>query len=101
MAEEASIMWRDPLDELIADLERIVPATAPRTGFDPLTLCMEADRLDREFALERAQQHPRVEAAAPTVSIAPTKPVRRLDPSAPVWNAAADTPDTDPDDSGG
>jgi len=98
-------MWRDPLDELIADLERIVPATTPRTGFDPVTLCMEADRLDREFALERAQQHPRAEAAAPTISIAPAvwpvRPARRRDPSAPVWNDAADTPDTDPDDSGG
>ena len=99
-------MWRDPLDELIADLERIVPAKAPpRSRFDPVTLCMEADRLDRQFALEQAQQHPRAEEPGSTISTAPavwpTKPARRVDPSAPLWDAAADAPDTDPDDSGG
>ena len=95
-------MWRDPLDELIADLDRMILATAPKRGFDPVVLCMEADRLERKFALEQAQQHPRAEVASSTISIAPavwpTKPVRRLDPSAPTWDAAADT-DTDPDDS--
>jgi len=97
-------MWRDPLDELIADLERMIPAKTRTSGFSPTALCMEADRLERKFALEQAQQRPRAEEPPSTISIAPavwpTKPVRRLDPSAP-WDYAADTPDTDPDDSNG
>ena len=28
-------MWRDPLGELIEELERVVPSKAPKRGFDP------------------------------------------------------------------
>jgi hypothetical protein len=28
-------IWRDPLDELVADLERVVPATAPEDFYFP------------------------------------------------------------------
>jgi len=94
-------MWRDPLDELIADLERIVPAKTRTSGFDPVALCMEADRLERGFARERAQQHPRADVPASTTAtvpaVWPAPPTRRLDPSAP-WDY---TGDTDPDDSSG
>ena len=98
-------MWRDPLDEVIADLERIVPPTpAKRTGI-PWDFWEEAERIDREFALEQAQQHPRTEKPPSTISMAPAvwpvRPARRRDPSVPIWDDAADTPDTDPDDSSG
>ena len=97
-------MWRDPLDELIEELERIVPAKAAKPAFDPADFQAMSDRLDRESARERAQQHPRAEVAASAIAIAPAvwpaRPVRRRDPSAP-WDYAGDTPDTDPDDSSG
>jgi len=96
-------MWRDPLDELIADLEGIVPRTrAPKCDI-PGKFFEMAERIERESALEQAQQHPRAEEPPSAISIAPavwpTRPVRRLDPSAPVWDAAADTSDSDADDS--
>ena len=101
-------MWRDPLDELIADLEGIVPPTrAPKCDIPGKFFEMVA-QIERESALERAQQHHADTGAgkpSSTISRAPavwpTRPVRRLDPSAPTWDDAADTSDTDPDDSSG
>ena len=95
-------MWRDPLDELIEDLEGIFPpARAPKCDI-PGKFFEMAERLDREIALERAQQHPRAEEPPSTISIAPpvwpTPPARRWDPSAPTWDSSSDI---DSDDSGG
>jgi hypothetical protein len=94
-------MWRDPLDELIEELERIVPAKAAKPAFDPADFQAMSDRLDRESARERAQQHPRAEVAASAIATAsavwPVRPARRPDPSAP-WDY---TGHTDADDSEG
>ncbi len=103
-------MWRDPLDELIADLERIVPPTrAPKCDIPGKFFEMVA-QIERESALERQQERRALqegsEPEAPPSTIAtapavwPVRPARRRDPSAP-WDYAADTPDTDADDSGG
>ena len=88
-------MMRDPLDELIEDLEGIVPATpAKRTGI-PWDFWEMSDRLDRESALARAQQHPRADVSASTIAtvpkVWPAPPTRRLDPSAPTWDDSAQT----------
>ena len=100
-------MWRDPLDELIEDLERIVPETAPPCqGFDPVAFQMSAELLDRQIEREGLQERrerqeakdaegPSAIATAPAVWLAP--PARRRDPSAPIWVAAADS---DADDIG-
>jgi len=97
-------MMRDPLDELIEDLERLIPAKAPKPAFDPADFQWEAERLDR-MSLEDVQALNRkagtgADVPRSTISIAPAlwpaKPARRPDPSAP-WDY---TGDTDPDDSG-
>ena len=101
-------MWRDPLDELIADLEGIVPPTrAPKCDIPGKFFEMVA-QIERESALERHQERRALqegsepEAPRSTISIAPAvwpvRPAPRRDPSAPVWDY---TGDTDQDDSSG
>ena len=99
-------MWRDPLDELIEELERIVPAKAAKPAFDPMEFQEMADRLDR-MSLDAVQAQSRrdrtgVDEPASTVATPPaawpTRPTtRRPDPSAP-WDY---TGDSDADDSDG
>ena len=85
-------MYRDPLDELIEDLERMIPAKAAKPAFDPADFQWEAEILDRQPAttlpvVEGEVQPPREEprstiATAPAVW--PVRPARRRDPSAPI-----------------
>ncbi len=47
---KAGSMWRDPLDELIADLERIVPPEQPASSD------FAAEFLDRQLAIARTAE---------------------------------------------
>ena len=103
-------MWRDPLDELIEELERAVPAArAPTRGADiPGKFFEEAERIDRESELERQQERralqegtelkapPSTLASAPAIRLTP--PARRLDPSAPTWDYSGQTDSDDTED---
>ena len=100
-------MYRDPLDELIEDLERIVPAKAPKPAFDAMEFQEMAARLDAQPTRPLSHYSDRgIGADVPASTIAtvpavwPARPVRRRDPSAP-WDYTGDTPDTDADDSDG
>ena len=96
-------MWRDPLDELIDELERIVPEQAPPKpkGFDPVAFQMEAEQLDQRIERERQQAcrggqegsgaGTGVSAVIPRPPLDwPVRPARRIDPSAP-WDHASQT----------
>ncbi len=102
-------MYRDPLDELIEELERAVPpARAPKWGTDiPGKFFEEAERIDRESALERQQERralqegnepeapPSTMATTPVVRLTP--PARRPDPSTPTrdYSGQSDSDDTE------
>ena len=100
---------RDPLDELIEELERLIPTKPPKLAFDPMGFQWQSAILDAQPApLPPSHSSERgigADVPASTVVTAPPvwpiRPVRRPNLSAPTWNDAADTPDTDPDDSGG
>lgn len=98
-------MIRDPLDELIEDLERLIPAPAAKPAFDTMEfqrmaaiLDAQPTRLPPSHGSERdigAEEPASRIATVPAVW--PAKPARRPDPSAP-WDY---TGDTGPDDSDG
>ena len=97
---------RDPLDELIEELERLIPAKAAKPAFDTMEFQRMAAILDAQPArlppAHGSERSMGADVPASTIATAPSvwpaRPARRLDPSAPTWDTAADT---DPDDSGG
>ena len=97
-------MYRDPLDELIEELERAVPP-GPKPKFKShveefmamgAIIDAEPDVIEEpEEGIEPEEPPPAI-TTAPAVRLVP--PARRLDPSAPTWDSASDA---DSDDSGG
>ena len=100
-------MWRDPLDELIEELERAVPP-GPKPKFksivhefmaqseiidaEPDVIDGDPDYPERGLGLEAP---PSTIATAPVVRLAP--PARRFDPSAPTrdYSGQSDSDDTE------
>ena len=96
---------RDPLDELIEELERLIPAKAAKPVFDTMDFQWQSAILDAQPTPPLSHSSERsmgADVPASTIATAPSvwpaRPARRLDPSAPTWDTATDT---DPDDSGG
>ena len=97
------MMYRDPLDELIEELERAVPP-GPKPKFKSIVdeFMAQSEIIDAEpDVIEEPEEGSELEAPPSTIATAPvvrlTPPARRLDPSAPTrdYSSQIDADDTE------
>ncbi len=96
-------MWRDPLDELIEELERAVPP-GPKPKFKSIVdeFMAQSEIIDAEpDVIEEPEEEIGPEAPpstiAPVAAIGPAPPARRFDPSAP-WDYSGQSDSDDTED---
>ncbi len=96
-------MWRDPLDELIEELERAVPP-GPKPKFKSIVheFMAQSEIIDAEpDVIEEPEEGSGLEAPPSTTAtapaIGPAPPARRPDPSAPTrdYSRQIDSDDTE------
>ncbi len=97
-------MWRDPLDELIEELERAVPP-GPKPKFESIVdqFMAESEIIDAEpDVIEEPEEGIGLEAPPSTLAtglaVGPHPPARRLDPSAPTWDYSGQSDSDDTED---